>query len=238
MTECKNCTSKGTGNYCSNCGHKFKLERIDGHYIKHEIGHLLHVEKGIFYTVKELIIRPGKNIRDFFFVNREQLVKPIVYLIVTSLIYSLIAHFFHIESYENYITEDDTSTSSKIFKWGDEHSGYANLIMGIFIAFWTKLFFRKKNFNLYEILILLCFITGTSMIIFSIFTFLQGILHFNLQLVSGVTGILYSTWAISDFFGRTETVNYVKSLLSYALGLFTFALSVVIIGTLIDLMIQ
>lgn len=238
MIECKNCKSKGTGNYCSNCGLKFKLERIDGHYIRHEVEHILHFEKGIFYTIKELIVRPGENVREFIADNRSRLLKPIVFLIVSSLIYSIIAHFFHIESYISYDTEDKTSTFYKIFKWGDEHSGYANLIMGVFIAFWAKLFFKKKNYNLYEILILLCFVTGTSMIIFSVFTLFQGLLHFKLMIIAGIVGTIYSIWAIGDFFGGREISNYIKAFLSYILGLFTFSLTVVIMGELIDLAIK
>ena len=35
------------------------LKRIDRRYISHEIEHVLHLDRGFFYTVKELIVRPG-----------------------------------------------------------------------------------------------------------------------------------------------------------------------------------
>jgi predicted acetyltransferase len=35
------------------------LKRIDGHYIIHEIEHVLHFERGNLYTVRELITKPG-----------------------------------------------------------------------------------------------------------------------------------------------------------------------------------
>ncbi|WP_392436498.1 DUF3667 domain-containing protein [Cruoricaptor ignavus] len=91
---CKNCGTEFNGNFCSNCGQPAKLKRIDAHYIKHEIEHVLHYDKGILFTVKELLLRPGKNVREFFTENRNRLVKPIIFIIVTSLIYSLISHFF------------------------------------------------------------------------------------------------------------------------------------------------
>jgi hypothetical protein len=97
MINCVNCNNQITENYCSSCGHPAKLKRIDGHYIIHEIEHVLHFEKGILYTIRELLIRPGENVGHFISENRSRLVKPIIFIIVTSLIYTLIAHFFHIE---------------------------------------------------------------------------------------------------------------------------------------------
>lgn len=73
------------------------LKRIDGHYIAHEIEHILHFERGILYTVKGLLIAPGASVRQFINENRSRLVKPIIFIIITSLIYSVVNHFFHIE---------------------------------------------------------------------------------------------------------------------------------------------
>jgi len=84
---CKNCNSKVDAEYCSKCGHPTVLKRIDGKYVIHEIEHLLHFERGILYTIKELLIKPGKNIRNYLSENRSRLVKPIIFFIVTSLIY-------------------------------------------------------------------------------------------------------------------------------------------------------
>ena len=136
---CKNCGTEFNGNFCSNCGQPAKLKRIDAHYIKHEIEHVLHYDKGILFTVKELLLRPGKNVREFFTENRNRLVKPIIFIIVTSLIYSLISHFFHIE--EEYVSFDglENSAIGKILKWIQSHYGYANILMGVFIALFIKL---------------------------------------------------------------------------------------------------
>lgn len=120
------------------------LKRIDGKYIIHEIEHVLHFEKGILYTIRGLLIKPGENVRHFLSVDRTRLVKPIIFIIITSLIYTLVNHFFHIE--DGYIKFDEAkqTTTGLIFKWIQDHYGYANIIMGIFIAFWTKIFFKKS----------------------------------------------------------------------------------------------
>ena len=60
---------------------KSNLKRIDRRYISHEIEHVLHLDRGFFYTVKELFLRPGKAVREFLFEDRKKLVKPVLFLI-------------------------------------------------------------------------------------------------------------------------------------------------------------
>lgn len=233
MTDsCKSCNAVLNGKFCSNCGRKAKLERINGHYIKNEIEHLLHFEKGIFYTIKELLIRPGKSTREFLTENRSRLVKPIFFIIVTSLIYTLVTHYFHIE--EQSVNYKYTSTGV-ILKWITDHYGYSNIMMAGFIAFFVKLFFRKYNYNFYEILILLCFVMGIGMLILAVFALLQGLIHFDLLQIASVLSLIYTTLAIADFFGRTKPVNYIKSLAAYFLGAIIFYALAVFLGIVIDL---
>ena len=231
---CTNCDHEINLNYCPNCGQAAKLKRIDGHYIIHEIEHVLHFEKGILYTIKELLTKPGENVRSFISENRSRLVKPIIFIIVTSLIYSVINHFYHIEKgYVNY-DESTKSTTGLIFKWVQDHYGYSNIIMGIFIAVWTKLIFRKYGYNFFEILILLCFVMGIGMLIFALFAFLQGIIKIELMQVAGYVGIAYCSWAIGQFFDKKKPLNYLKAFASYMLGMISSGLFAIGLGTLID----
>jgi hypothetical protein len=238
MNNCSNCSDELMGKYCSNCGQPAKVKRIDGHYIVHEIEHVLHFERGILFTIKELLIRPGQNIRDFIAENRTRLVKPVIFIIVTSLIYTLISHFFHIE--EGYVNFTDAKmpTTNSIFSWIQNHYGYANIIMGVFVVFWLKIFFRKYDYNFFELLILLCFVLGMGMLMHSIFAFFEGVTKLNLMQISGFIGITYCIWAIGQFFDKTKPISYVKAFASYVLGMLTFCFSAIIIGILIDLIIK
>lgn len=235
---CKNCSTEVTLNYCPNCGQPVSLKRINGHYIIHEIEHVLHFEKGILYTIRELLVNPGKNVRNFLSENRSRLVKPIIFIIVTSLVYTLINHFFHIKDGYVKFDGDAKSATASIFKWVQGHYGYSNIIMGVFIAFWLKLFFRKYDYNFYEILILLCFVMGMGMLFFAVFAIFQGITHINTMPIAGVGGIAYCIWAIGQFFDGKRPVSYVKALASYLLGMMAFMLSTVLLGTLIDLILK
>lgn len=234
---CKNCNTEINSKFCPECGQPKSLKRIDRHYIVHEIEHVLHFERGILYTIRELTTNPGQNIRKYLSENRSRLVKPIIFIIITSLIYTILNHLFHIEDgYVKYHEAEGQTPSAvvSIVKWVQGHYGYANIMMGIFIALWLKLFFRKYDYNFYEIVIMLCFVMGMGMLIFSVFVVLQGLTHLNLMTFAGVAGVLYSAWAIGHFFEKRKIAIYLKALIGYILGMITFWIFPVLIGTLID----
>jgi len=238
MIICKNCSTDIVQNYCSNCGQPAQLKRIDGHYLAHEMEHILHFERGILYTIRELLTNPGKNIKNYLIENRSRLVKPIIFVIVTSLIYSFISHFFHIEQEYIQYMEVQKSATGSIFKWIQAHYGYANIIMGICIAFWTKLFFRKHGYNLFEILILMCFIMGMTMLILAVFSIPSGIFHIDILQFGGMVCLVYTIWAMGQFFDKSKISAYLKSLLAYFLGMISFGIIAILIGVTVDLLFK
>ena len=145
MSTCPSCSTQIDQNFCPNCGQPATLKRIDGHYIIHKIEHVLHFENGILFTVKELLIRPGQNVKEYISTNRSRLVKPIIFIIITSLIYTLMSHFFKLDDGYVKLGEDKKTSITLIFEWIQNHYGYSNIIMEIFIALWLKLFFQKTS---------------------------------------------------------------------------------------------
>lgn len=227
---CKNCNEPLSKNFCCNCGQPAALKRVDSHYLLHEIQHVLHFEKGIGYTTRELLARPGKTVRRFISEDRSRLIKPVIFLIITSLIYSVISHFFHTEM-EIPVLYD--SAVFKILLWLQRHYGYASIIMGMFIAFFLELFFRKQGYNLFEIFILLCFIMGTSMLIGAVFALIEGLTHAELSNTGSLVSLIYSIWAISMFF-KGSAINFIKVFVAYITGGVVFTIVAVLLGVLID----
>ena len=94
---CLNCDVQLTGNFCSNCGQSAKVHKINFHFLIHDIQHgLLHLEKGFFYTTKELFTRPGHSIREFLAGKRVNHFKPISFAIILAGVYGIMAHYFEI----------------------------------------------------------------------------------------------------------------------------------------------
>lgn len=234
LVYCKKCETKLSGSYCFNCGAPVELKRIDRKYVFNEIGSVLNFDKGILYTVKELLLRPGKTVQEFILEDRNRIVKPIVFIIVCSLIYTLFQQLLNFEDgYVNY-SQADGSTNSKIFEWVSNNYGYANIVMALFIALWIKIFFRKYGYNYFEILILLCFTMGMGMLFFAFFGIIDGLSGLKIIDKGMLIGILYIAWAIGQFFDKKKIFNYLKAFFAYLLGFLTFSLTVLLIGFFID----
>lgn len=231
---CKNCKTEITLNYCPNCGNPAKLERINRNYVIREIGSVLNFDKGILYTIRELLTKPGQSVIGFIKNDRNRLVKPIVFLIVTSLIYTLAQQFLRFE--DGYVNAGGfgESATSKIFVWIQMNYGYSNILMGMFIAMWIMVFFRKYNFNFFEVIILLCFTMGIGMLIYSVFGTIESLTNLKILHLGGIFGIAYTSWAIGQFFDKSKMVNYIKGFLAYILGMITFFLGAIVLGMGID----
>lgn len=236
MKICQKCKSEFHGNYCSNCGHPQEIERINSRYIMSEIGSVLNLQKGFFFTIKELFIRPGQNIKRFISEDRNRLVKPIMFILICSLTYTIIEQIFEFkDGYIDLQFDGSDSAISLIFQWITQNYGYSNILMSVFVAIWIKIFYRKYNYNFYEILILLLFISGMEMMIASFLGILESltkipILSFGIYFIS-----IYAFWATAQFFDKRKILNYLKAPISYFLGLITFFLVAIGIGLLIDL---
>lgn len=64
---CLNCNAKLYDKFCSKCGQKSDTHRITlKHFLFHDVLHgVWHIDKGIIFTIKEAIIRPGQAALDY-----------------------------------------------------------------------------------------------------------------------------------------------------------------------------
>ncbi|AZA89974.1 Protein of uncharacterised function (DUF3667) [Chryseobacterium nakagawai] len=224
-------------------GPQKEIKRIDANYISHEIQHLLHFDKGFPFTFKEVLIRPGKAVREYLKENREKYVKPIVFLVFAAVLYTFIIHLLHIEvlifnikGFEETKQWEHNINTEVINNWIDSHLGYSALIIGFFMALWTKIFFYRKGYNLFEIFVLLAYLFGVffiSLLFFLLLSKLTGVLIitqigvFLLQ--------IYFVCAIGQFFGEKVFLNYVKSLICLFLGVVTYKYTLILLAYLIHL---
>jgi len=64
---CLNCGENLTGKFCIQCGQKADTHRISAkHFLLHDLLHgFWHIDKGILYTLKQTLIRPGEAALDY-----------------------------------------------------------------------------------------------------------------------------------------------------------------------------
>jgi Protein of unknown function (DUF3667) len=137
---CKNCNTHFKGNFCSQCGQSAKEDYINAKYFLHDIPHsILHIDKGFFYTLKQLFISPGKTLSDYLAGKRVKHFKPFAFVVLLSTICTLlikgISYLYHINVSYNLIQK------------------YPSILIFIMIpvlSLVTWLFFRRKEYNYWE----------------------------------------------------------------------------------------
>lgn len=237
MNTCRNCAAEFETKYCPECGTSAQIKRIDRHYVVHELQHgILHFEKGFLFTVKELLTKPGHSIRKFIEGDRAKHYKPIGFLIICSIIYSFVSHY--IGKYNTVVTVDKGYVD-KLSQWVIDHYNYSNIIEMFFLALTVKWFFRKKGYNYFENFVLLSYLTGLGMLIGVIFLVIDYLAKTDtLQTVYLPLTIVYTVWAIGQFFNERKWMVYLKALLAYLLGFFMFVLSVNLLGILLNVILK
>lgn len=232
MTICKNCTTHFDTKYCPNCGASAHTKRIDTHYLFHEVQHeILHLEKGFLFTTKQLLLKPGNTVRAFIEGERQKHYKPIAYLIICSIIYTVVSHNLelHIEH------QQIKGNVGKVFGWITEHYNYSNLIEILFIGLTLKLFFRKREFNYLENLVLLCYLTGFCMLVGGLFiaaTYVSKVESINAFF--SLFTLIYMVWAIGQFYNDKNWLTYFKAFWAYILGFLLFGIAAVALGQVLN----
>lgn len=163
--KCKNCNHTYTGHFCNNCGQSAETDRLDFHFLWHDIQHgLLHMDKGILYSVRQLLVRPGHSVREFIEGKRVNHFKPISLVIVLATVYGILYHKFHINLF---VSDVDNSTINfkELNEWIATHYAWVTLATIPFYTVGTALFFRKQGYNIYEFLILNTFKASQRLII-------------------------------------------------------------------------
>lgn len=172
MEICRNCGNEISLNFCPNCGQK-KFKRIDAKYIKDEFQYtILHTNKGFFYTLKNLVLSPGKTAREYLDGNRVNHYKPILLAFLltgfsTLIIYKFLNFGNTLSNLGHTINENQSSNN-----FMDEYSGFMQDYATFFIfstipffALASYIAFRSYKDNYFEHLIINVFIYSYYLIL-------------------------------------------------------------------------
>ena len=235
---CKNCDTIFEGNFCNHCGQSAATHKLNAHFIWHDVQHgLFHFDKGMYYSAKELYLRPGDSIREFIEGKRVKHFGPISLVIVLATIYGVLYHYFEIDLF-SYGTKDHEMLQLDINEWMAKHYSWLTLATIPFYTVGTYISFRKQGYNFIEYLVLNTF-KASQRLILHIVTF-PVLYYFNgtPTLKSFITAlyaidIILIYWTNFQFFNRLSKIKvFLLSMLSHIifLILFIIVLSVIILA--------
>ncbi|MFD2697004.1 DUF3667 domain-containing protein [Mesonia sediminis] len=240
MPNCKHCKPDKAAQFCSSCGAHLKPKRIDAGYVVQELKSILYLEFGIFYTIKELALRPGKTTKRYLWGERKRFIKPILFLIVCSLVYTLGQRLFDYEILTISFSEETKKSRPLAFEllsWFTDNYGYLNVWMALFIAAFYRLFFRRINYNYFEIFVFLCYILGLFMLFYFVLGLVDNLVGLPFLQIGLPLSWIYLMWAVKQFYLDNRKRVYIKAILGYSLGTFTSLLLFVAISMGLDLLL-
>ena len=199
MGKCANCARAMAGpeqKFCPACGQPTPAHRIDWHFLGHELEHsVLHMDRGVLYTLKQLMLRPGHLIRDYIEGRRLGVVKPLLLVMLTGAAATLMAHYaldgdalgssftqgveagMH-QGNANAKQAEAAATMMKVFgfvkDWMNSHLTLITLLVLPVQAAALKLTFRRfKQINYPEWLVITSFLTAQLFVVWAVFMPLQ-----------------------------------------------------------------
>lgn len=173
-TTCKNCDNTVEGKFCSSCGQAADTHRISTHFLWHDIQHgLLHVDKGILFTAKELFTRPGHSIREFLEGKRVKHFKPLSMVLILAGVYGFLSHYFHINILANNIEVNGTGEEADKMRnvvassgeWLAQHYSLFTLFQVPAFSIGTWLCFKKAGYNFIEHFVINTYLASQRLIL-------------------------------------------------------------------------
>ena len=194
---CLNCNSDIDNKFCPSCGQKTDTHRIVlKHFVMHDLLHgVWHLEKGILFTLKETIVRPGQAALDY--ING----KRIRYYNVFYLSLLVIGLNILLLHYKELLTEESVNVlKNNKSSLNDFVSKYSKIILFCIVPIFAlnaKLLFRRLKLNTAEHFIL-SGITLLGLLISSSVLFIFSILAVRFD--SNLLGLLKFLAVLFIFF--------------------------------------
>ena len=238
METCKNCNHAVDSKFCPNCGQAFLTPRFSAKELFHEFMHgFLHLDHGIFFTMRELILRPGTTIKNYLHGKRKSYFNPFTYILVLSAFTAFMISKVH---WGSLLVEIGLVNSSKVdaqaWQYSLKHFSW-RLLLGIPIsAFASRILYWKHEFNFSELMIANSYLRGQidlfMLILFALLSFVHvQYIRSGFTIFFLVGWMVYIGWAFAGLFNDKITVgNFIKG---FFCALACFVLEMIILNIVI-----
>src|SRR4051794_23466551 len=217
---CANCDRAIAGTdqkFCPACGQPTPAHRIDWHFLGHELEHsVLHMDRGILYSLKELMLRPGHLMRSYLDGRRVDQVKPLLLLMISAAAVLFLGKYL-LEGdligsamqagYQGSGAEANGSIDPALLPntfvvvkdWINAHLAAFTLLLLPFEAAAFRLVFNGRGLNYPEWLVVSAFLTVQTFIFMGVAVLLQRWLP-NAQTWSVTLASIYAVFSLVQLF--------------------------------------
>lgn len=161
--KCLNCNSITQNNYCSICGQKNTTHRFTFQHFVHDFIHgVFHLDKGFFFTLKELLTRPGHSTREYIQGKRVNYFNAFTLIILLATISHLISEYLKIDFTKAF---ENKRQHEGLYRVAKDYEKVIRLLKIPFYAIASYLLFKKSKQNYIEHLVLNLYLASGVIII-------------------------------------------------------------------------
>ncbi len=230
---CLNCKKKVIDKFCSSCGQKTDTKRITfKNLIFNDIFHgIFHFEKGMLYTAKQSLIRPGKAALDYISGKRKPYYNVFYFILITIGLIIFFKHYIDFLDGSNEIIKNTKKLNDASKSFDAILSQKSKLIVFLFVPFAALnsfMLFKRKNLNFSEHAIIAGMILLGMLLIFlfgNLFFYLELLVPFNKIFAKVISNLIIILAVLHIWHGYYNAFaeNYTKFGITYRIILF-FAL--------------
>ena len=240
---CPNCSSEGSGNYCTSCGQSLTRSRITWKYFLGEIQQrIFGFDNKFARTVKDLTIRPEKVIQSVIDGIQVRYFGPLGYYFLLITIWVILISILNVDmaklseemfSVTDNASDEGSAAQAKINQTIFEYFRLISLLMLPFFILGNYLIFRNKKFNFLENGVLVIFAMGhplwLSIFFLILLKYADLTLDFTLLLL---VGTLYYCWVCARFYSGNRLWNFVKGFLAQMISFILMMVFIMITTTI------
>jgi hypothetical protein len=203
---CQNCQTACTGNYCYHCGQSTATRRLEvKELLTDTFFSVVNVNQGFVFTVKSLLVRPGKAIREYIQGHRIVYYPPYKYLLLIGAVaafFSTRYNFFSAQPASGILGKDADALLNSFWLYADTYTTLINIVTIPVFALFSWLF-RSKSYNYAENIVLNTYITSQQLLLFVCLVPLFEIYAMSPDYLLNfyiVVTMVYNVWVYMQFF--------------------------------------
>lgn len=252
--KCANCARVTDGpeqKFCPACGQPTPAHRIDWHFLGHELEHsVLHMDRGLLYSLKELMLRPGHLMRAYLEGRRAKQAKPLLLIMIMAAVVVFLSKYM----LGGGVMDGFAATGAQgVAQGGGDAAAYQALIVkaSTLVAGWMNQYFavstllllpleaaafrlsfhRAGGLNYPEWLVITAFLTVQTFVLWVVLMLLHRWVPHAMLWVTAIA-VPYGIFSLIQFF---QGYPWWKSLLRALLG---FGIFFVVSGVLTQVLVM
>ena len=190
---------------------------------------LTHVEQGLWRTIIDLGVAPGKMLHNFLAGERRPYQKPFSFLLIGTGLFAIVMLFFHKYYLVPHPLTEEDKLYNTVFIMESKYYSWLQLLLLPLYGFVAYMVFKKASYNYGEWIVVCCYVISFTLLLIIPFYILDSLIHLPRTVHHFIQlGILlvYTLYSLNSFLKyKMNRLRYLLILVCVVIDYFIFFFS-------------